>query len=106
MLAACTQQLSHENGLKEQFGDVRISIVGDEFLPVSKSQIQAEFVPDINDLKIEVFKNPGENQIRLYRDSYANTIQKEAINLNCADYRILASYGDSLAVGFDAEKIY
>lgn len=106
MLAACTQQLSHESGLKEQFGDVRISVVGDEFLPASKSQIQAEFVPDINDLKIEVFKNPGENQIRLYRDSYANTIQKEAINLNCADYRILASYGDSLAVGFDAEKIY
>ena len=68
----------------------------------------AEFVPDVNDLKVEVFKNPGPDQIRLYRDTYQNTLALEAgyIPLNCADYRILASYGDSLGVGFGENKIY
>ena len=104
--AACAQQLPENTQQKEANGQVVITVCGDDFVPVVKGQINAEFVPEIGDLKIEVFKNPGENQIRLYRDTYANTLQKEALNLNCADYRILASYGDSLGVGFDPQKIY
>lgn len=106
MAAACAQQLPERIQPEQTGGQVVISLYGDDFVPVVKGQSVAEFVPDIDDLKVEVFKNPGENQIRLYRDTYGNTLQKDAINLNCADYRILASYGDSLGVGFDPQKIY
>ena len=105
MAAACTQQLPEQTETQNG-GQVMISVCGDDFAPVSKGLVDAEFVPEIGDLKVEVFKNPGKNQVRLYRDTYSNTLQKEAINLNCADYRILASYGDSLGVGFDPQKIY
>ena len=105
-MAACTQQLPEQAETEQNGGQVVISVCGDDFAPSSKGLINAEYVPEIGDLKVEVFKNPGKNQVRLYRDTYANILQNEAINLNCADYRILASYGDSLGVGFDPQKIY
>ena len=106
MMAACTHRLSEEKEQVTNEGKAIISIGGEDFAPVAKGSINAEFIPDINDLKIEIFKNPGKEQVRLYRDTYANTRKQQAINLNCADYRILASYGDSLGVGFDPQKIY
>lgn len=106
MAVACTQQLPEDVGSEQDRGQVTISVCGDDFAPVVKGQTNAEFIPDIDELKIEVFKNPGQDQVRLYRDTYANTLQKNGINLNCADYRILASYGDSLGVGFDPQKVY
>ena len=106
MATACTLQMTVKEDSIDNTGDVVITVQREDFAPVSKGQINAEFVPDIDDLKIEIFKNPGEGQVRLYRDTYANTVKQEAINLNCADYRILASYGDSLAVGFEPQKIY
>ena len=106
IVAACAQQLPENTQPEQTGGQVVISVCGDDFVPIVKGKVDAEFIPEIDDLKIEIFKNPGENQVRLYRDTYANTLQKKAINLNCADYRILASYGDSLGVGFDPQKIY
>ena len=106
MATACTLQMTVKEDSIDNTGDVVITVQREDFAPVSKGQINAEFVPEIDDLKIEIFKNPGEGQVRLYRDTYANTVKQEAINLNCADYRILASYGDSLAVGFEPQKIY
>ena len=63
-------------------------------LPV-KSTVE---VPDAGDFKIEIFNAEG---VRLYRDTYANSENKK-IPLNAGEYRLLASHGKALGVGFDA----
>jgi hypothetical protein len=89
-------------------GKLSVVLYTEDDMVQSKSTVSAEFVPELEDLKVEVFKNPGPDQVRLYRDSYKNTLSlgEGGIPLNCADYRVLASYGDSLGVGFTADKIY
>ena len=50
---------------------------------------------------IEIFKTDGQSEVRLYRDTYANT-EGKAIGLNAGDYRLYAWYGDRNSPGFDA----
>ncbi|MCD8312539.1 MAG: DUF4493 domain-containing protein [Bacteroidales bacterium] len=56
-------------------------------------------LPDVDDFTVEIFKVDGGK--RLYRDTYANTID-QTIYLNTGDYTLSAWHGDSLGVGFDA----
>ena len=108
MALACTQQLPQDMEGVNDTGKLSVVLYTEDDMVQSRSTVSAEFVPELEDLKVEVFKNPGPDQVRLYRDSYKNTLSlgEGGIPLNCADYRVLASYGDSLGVGFTADKIY
>ncbi len=77
-------------------GEVSIALTA-ESRTYAKST--TESLPDVADFTIEIFKTDG--NVRLYKDTYANTVG-ESIYLNVGDYEILAWYGDSLGVGFDA----
>jgi hypothetical protein len=57
--------------------------------------------PDKNEFKIEIYKYTSSDLVRLYRDSYANTVGQK-IKLNSAPYKIHARHGDSLAAGFNS----
>lgn len=57
--------------------------------------------PDVNEFKIEIYKYADQGLLRLYRDTYENTVGKK-ISLNAADYMVHARHGDSLGVGFNA----
>ena len=57
--------------------------------------------PDVNEFKVEIYKYADQGLLRLYRDSYENTVGKQ-ISLNAADYMVHARHGDSLGVGFNA----
>ena len=57
--------------------------------------------PDVNEFKVEIYKYANQGLLRLYRDSYENTVGKP-ISLNAADYMVHARHGDSLGVGFNA----
>ena len=82
----------------EDIAEIEV-LLSQESSPQTKGAFEFA-VPEIDSLKVEVFKWTEKGQKRLYRDTYANTLGKK-ISLNCADYRLLASYGDSLATGFD-----
>ena len=98
MFCACTQELVDPVAGNEDIAEIEV-LLSQESSPQTKGA--SEFaVPEIGSLKVEVFKWTEKGQKRLYRDTYANTLGKK-ISLNCADYRLLASYGDSLATGFD-----
>ena len=57
--------------------------------------------PDVNEFKVEIYKYVDQGLLRLYRDTYENTVGKQ-ISLNAADYMVHARHGDSLGVGFNA----
>ena len=95
---ACSQELAGPAGDNVRQGEIEI-VLSHDAEPQTKGA--SEFaVPNIEDLKVEIFKKADNGLVRLYRDTYANTLGKK-IPLNCADYRLLASHGDPLAAGFD-----
>lgn len=95
---ACSQELIDPDAGNDAKGEIEVFLTHD---PAPQTKGVSEFaVPDIGSLKVEVFKKADAGLVRLYRDTYANTLGKR-IPLNCADYRLLAFHGDSLAVGFD-----
>lgn len=57
--------------------------------------------PDKNEFKIEIYKHTSTGLLRLYRDTYENTVGQK-ITLNAADYTVHARHGDSLGVGFNS----
>ena len=90
----------NESQFSDEVGEVSISLKADDLLTRTKASISQDLVPDLNDVKIEIFKWTDDGLLRLFRDTYGNVSNsEESIKLNCADYRLLASYGDSLAVG-------
>ena len=78
-------------------GGVSLTSDGD-CRPHLKSAVQEEEVP-VGEFIVEIFKTDG--NVRLYRDTYANT-ENKAIKLNGGDYRLVASHGDPDGCGFDA----
>lgn len=87
------EKISVDSGAQ---GEVAIALTA-ESRTYAKST--TESLPDVDDFAVEIFKTDG--HVRLYKDTYSNTA-KESIYLNVGDYEILAWYGDSLGVGFDA----
>lgn len=80
-------------------GEITVSLTSDgDCRPHLKSAVQEEEVP-AGEFIVEIFKTDG--NVRLYRDTYANT-EKKAIKLNGGDYRLVASHGDPDGCGFDA----
>ena len=98
LAASCSQEMTDGQGVDAAKGEIEIQLSQDT--PPQAKSVSEFTVPDINTLKVEVFKKAEDGLVRLYRDTYANTLGK-MIPLNCADYRLLASHGDSLAAGFD-----
>ena len=54
--------------------------------------------PSLDDFRVAIYK--ATDKVRLYNDSYANTVGKE-IKLNAGDYRLVAQHGDTLGCGFN-----
>ncbi|MBO8474483.1 MAG: DUF4493 domain-containing protein, partial [Bacteroidetes bacterium] len=80
-------------------GEITVSLTSDgDCRPHLKSAVQEEEVP-AGEFIVEIFKTDG--NVRLYRDTYANT-ENKAIKLNGGDYRLVASHGDPDRCGFDA----
>lgn len=83
----------------EMTGELILSLDTEGMITLSKASIEVG-VPKPEDLTVEIFKKTDLENVRLYRDTYSK-IKEKPVKLNCADYRMLAYYGDSLAVGED-----
>lgn len=98
ILMSCSRE-SFEGETFSGTGEVEIALSSTgtaEIRPGTKSK--EENVPDADVFEVEIYNSRG---IRLYRDTYANTVGKK-IPLNSGEYRLLAQYGDSAGIGFNA----
>lgn len=96
---ACSTIIPYEEENLNDFGFVSVELESD--IVVSQGTKAAPVLPNVNDFKIEIYKYTESGLLRLYRDTYENTVGQK-IRLNAADYKIQARYGDSLAVGFNS----
>ena len=103
LMISCTSQYEESAVQDEKIGEVSICLSVEEQLITKTEMSEDIFVPELNEIKVEIFKNPGPSQVRLYRELYGNIsaepTSEDKIVLNCGNYRMLASYGDSLAMG-------
>ena len=103
LLSCSREEPVDTSGLEK--GNVVISLsmdaTGTDAGPASKS-VDENAPESADDFEIEIYNSNG---TRLYRDTYANSAGKE-IPLNSGDYRLLAQYGDSAAVSFDASAAW
>lgn len=98
ILSACSESIIEQNPSgSDQMGSVSISLSTDMRDEAVVSKAGAE-EPVLNDFRVAIYK--VETRMRLYNDSYANTVGKE-IKLNEGDYRLVAQHGDSLGCGFN-----
>lgn len=85
--------------------EVTFSLATDGTHHKVKSELAADYIPEVDDFTVEVFKQEGSKDKRLYRDSYPNSKDK-AIKLNEGSYYMLAYHGNALGVGFGKEYAY
>lgn len=85
--------------------EVTLSLATDGTHHKVKSELAADYIPEVDDFTIEVFKQEGSKDKRLYRDTYPNSKDK-AIKLNAGSYYMLAYHGNALGVGFGKEYAY
>lgn len=85
--------------------EVTFSLATDGTHHKVKSELAADYIPEVDDFTVEVFKQEGSKDKRLYRDSYPNSKDK-AIKLNAGSYYMLAYHGNALGVGFGKEYAY
>ena len=96
--SACTET-TFEGPQPQQTGTLSVQIEPE--INVNNATKAVSGTPDVKDFKIEIYKYASQGLVRLYRDTYENTVDKK-IALNAADYMVHARYGDSLGVGFTA----
>jgi len=100
VLSACSEQIiEHSPVASDDVGVVSIALSQDvKTETVTRADANE---PVLGDFRVAIYKiDDLKNQIRLYNDSYANTVDKE-IKLNAGDYRMVAQHGDTLGCGFD-----
>lgn len=85
--------------------EVTFSLATDGTHHKVKSELAADYIPEVDDFTVEVFKQEGSKDKRLYRDTYPNSKDK-AIKLNAGSYYMLAYHGNALGVGFGKEYAY
>lgn len=85
--------------------EVTFSLATDGTHHKVKSELAADYIPEVDDFTVEVFKQEGSKDKRLYRDTYPNSKDK-AIKLNASSYYMLAYHGNALGVGFGKEYAY
>lgn len=96
--SACSETV-FEGPQPQQTGTLSVQIEPEIYVNNATKAVSAG--PDVNEFKIEIYKYVSQGLIRLYRDTYENTVDKK-IALNAADYMVHARHGDSLGVGFNA----
>lgn len=89
----------------EGTSEVTFSLATDGTHHKVKSELAADYIPEVDDFTVEVFKQEGSKDKRLYRDTYPNSKDK-AIKLNAGSYYMLAYHGNALGVGFGKEYAY
>ena len=85
--------------------EVTFSLATDGTHHKVKSELAADYIPEVDDFTVEVFKQEGSKDKRLYRDTYPNSKDK-AIKLNAGSYYMLAYHGNALGVGVGEEYAY
>lgn len=85
--------------------EVTFSLATDGTHHKVKSELAADYIPEVDDFTVEVFKQKDSKEVRLYRDTYPNSKDK-AIKLNAGSYYMLAYHGNALGVGFGKEYAY
>lgn len=101
ILSACSENLIEQGTLpSDEMGTVSIALSTDLRNETVGTKAEAD-EPVLDDFRVAIYK-PKENgdTIRLYNDSYANTVGKE-IKLNAGMYRLVAQLGDTLGCGFN-----
>ena len=99
LLAAACAKTSFEENVPQEEGSISIQLAPE--IEVKSETKAMAGGPDKNEFKIEIYKYTSSDLVRLYRDSYANTVGQK-IKLNSAPYKIHARHGDSLAAGFNS----
>ncbi len=100
LLSGCSESLIEQRPADYNAGEkgmVSISLSTDLSNEAVGTRADAD-EPDVDDFRIAIYK--VENQMRLYNDSYANSVGKE-IPLNAGEYRLVAQHGDTLGCGFN-----
>ncbi len=97
ILSACSENIIEQGPSGSgEMGSVSISLETD--LRTDNATKAGEGELNVDDFRVAIYKMS--NQMRLYNDSYANTVGRE-IKLNSGDYRLVAQLGDSTGCGFD-----
>lgn len=100
ILSACSEQLIEQRPLpSEEVGTVSIALSTDMRNEIIGTRADAD-EPVLDDFRVAIYKLQDDKMIRLYNDSYANTVGQE-IKLNAAMYRLVAHHGDTLGCGFN-----
>ena len=99
ILSACSERLIEQQGpsASDEVGVLSIALTSDLQTENIRTKADAD-EPVLEDFRVAIYKD--ETQMRLYNDSYANTVGKE-IKLNAGDYRLVAQHGDTLGCGFN-----
>ena len=98
ILSACSERIiEQDRPVSDEMGTLSIALSSDMQTEYIGTKADAD-EPALEDFRVAIYKK--ETKVRLYNDSYANTVGKE-IKLNAGDYRLVAQHGDSLGCGFN-----
>ncbi|MGM9736352.1 MAG: DUF4493 domain-containing protein [Candidatus Cryptobacteroides sp.] len=97
LCVSCSEHLIVPVEDQDGIGTLRISLTSDTETGTKADGASGDDLV-LDDFRLAIYKT--ENQMRLYNDSYANTVDR-TIKLNAGEYRLVAQLGDSLGCGFD-----
>lgn len=98
ILSACSERIIEQTpSPSDEVGILSIALSSDMQTENIGTKAEAD-EPTLDDFRVAIYKT--ETQMRLYNDSYANTVGKE-IKLNAGNYRLVAQHGDTLGCGFN-----
>ena len=98
ILSACSERIIEQTPpASDEVGTLTIDLSNDMQTENIGTKADAD-EPELNDFRVAIYK--AADKVRLYNDSYANTVGKE-IKLNAGDYRLVAQHGDTLGCGFN-----
>lgn len=98
ILSACSERIIEQvPTVSDEVGTLSIALSNDMQTENIGTKADAD-EPTLDDFRVAIYKT--DTQMRLYNDSYANTVGKE-IKLNAGEYRLVAQHGDTLGCGFN-----
>lgn len=98
ILSACSERIIEQiPSVSDEVGTLSIALSSDMQTENIGTKADAD-EPSLDDFRVAIYK--ATDKVRLYNDSYANTVGKE-IKLNAGDYRLVAQHGDTLGCGFN-----
>ena len=98
ILSACSERIIEQTPpASGEVGTLTIDLSNDMQTENIGTKADAD-EPVLDDFRVAIYK--AADKMRLYNDSYANTVGRE-IKLNAGDYRLVAQHGDTLGCGFN-----